>query len=402
MRTLGRLLLSLLILGGMGGLGWLVWKQLQEEDTASSARAGGTQAAPVETAKIEVGRLELKRTFSGALESPATFVVAPKIPGRVVELSVRIADTVQRDAVVARLDGAEYEQTVAQMTAELAVAQAKLVEAEKALEIAVRGMERIETLKERGVASDTQLDAAAAEQLAKEAGHEVAKADVTRAEALLEAAKIRRDYTEVRATWTGGEGERVVAERYVDEGDTVGANTPLLRIIELHPVLAVFHVTERDYTRLRVEQPVTLRTDAWPGETFEGRISRIAPVFRETTRQARIEVSVPNEDRRLKPGMFVRATVVLAREDEATIVPQEALTTRADHTGVFVLDDAGETVRWREVETGIRDGGRVQIVEPRDLAGRVVTLGQQLVEDGSSVVVRGLHGEEAGGAPVHE
>ena len=132
------------------------------------------------------------------------------------------------------------------------------------------------------------------------------------------------------AGWTGSDEQRVVAERYVDAGQTVAANAPLLLIVKLHPIIGVVYVTERDYARLKPGQLVSLVTDAYPGEKFGGRIERIAPIFRQSTRQARIEMIIDNPQHRLKPGMFIRATVVMARQLEATIVPEQALTIRDD------------------------------------------------------------------------
>jgi RND family efflux transporter MFP subunit len=156
--------------------------------------------------------------------------------------------------------------------------------------------------------------------------------------------------------------------------------------VEIDPITGVFFVTERDYGRLAEGQTVDLATDAYPGETFDGRITRIAPVFKETTRQARVELTVANAEGRLKPGMFIRATVVLDRVADAVLVPEAALAKRNDKTGVFLLADDGRSVKWRPVTPGIREGDRVQILGD-DLSGRVVTLGQQLVDDGSPVVL---------------
>jgi RND family efflux transporter MFP subunit len=176
----------------------------------------------------------------------------------------------------------------------------------------------------------------------------------------------------------------VVAERYVDEGETLAANAPLLRIVELDPIVAVFFVTERDYALLRTGQNATIATDAFPGVRFDGSIERIAPVFREATRQARVEVRVDNPDLHLKPGMFARATVVLDRLEQAVIVPQQALTTRDGGDGVFLVAPDGASVVWREVQPGIRQDGRVAIEgDLRD--GLVVVLGQQLLDDGSAI-----------------
>jgi RND family efflux transporter MFP subunit len=171
----------------------------------------------------------------------------------------------------------------------------------------------------------------------------------------------------------------------VDEGQTVAANAPLLMIVELHPIVGVVFVTERDYAQLKPGQHVSLTTDAYPDEQFTGRIDRIAPVFRKSTRQARIEMIIENPQHRLKPGMFIRAAVVLTRVPEATIVPEQALTIRDDKSGVFVVSEDGRSVAWREVKVGIREGGRVQVIG-EGLSGRVVTLGQQLVNDGSAIL----------------
>ena len=85
--------------------------------------------------------------------------------------------------------------------------------------------------------------------------------------------------------------------------------------------------------------------------------------------------------------MFVRASVVLRSDDDATIVPAAAVVKRDGQTGVFVLSDHGESVHWRVITTGIRHDERIQIVEDA-LQGEVVTLGQQLLDDGSMVRVQ--------------
>ena len=373
------------IIGAAAGLGWIIFGQFQERVAASkSGRA--LRPVPVEVAQIQRGPIALQRTFSGELEALAEFVVAPKVSGRVEQVIVNIADTVKRGQVVAELDNDEYVQTVAQAQADLEVARAKLSEAESALDIAKREFKRTESLLKRGIASDSEFDAIRQDRLAKQAQLKVARAQVTKAESSLESANIRLGYTKVTAGWTGSDEHRVVAERYVDEGQTVAANAPLLLIVELQPIIGVVFVTERDYAHLKPGQLISLTTDAYPDEEFPGRIDRIAPVFRKSTRQARIEMTIDNPQYRLKPGMFIRATVVLAQVPEATIIPEQALTIRDDRSGVFIVSEDGRSVAWHEVKAGIREGNRVQ-VEGQGLSGRVVTLGQQLVKNGSAITI---------------
>jgi len=371
----------------VGILAWAVLNRLTEDGNAAPRRDGPTPAA-VEVAPITHGPIALRRTFSGALEATAAFRVAPKVGGTVERLMVDLSDDVAPGQVVARLDDDEYVQAVNAAEADLAVARATLTEAKSSLEIAGRSLRRSEALRKQRVISASEFDMAKAGHLAQTAKLEVARAQIARAEAALQSARIRLSYTQVAADWTGGDDHRVVAERFVDEGQTVAANDPLLTIVEIDPITGVFFVTERDYGRLKEAQSVDLATDAYPGETFNGRITRIAPVFKETTRQARVELTVKNAEGRLKPGMFIRATVVLDREADAVLVPEAALTKRNDETGVFLLAEDGRSVTWRPITPGIREGDRVEIIG-HDLSGRVVTLGQQLVDDGSPVVLPG-------------
>jgi multidrug efflux pump subunit AcrA (membrane-fusion protein) len=107
-------------------------------------------------------------------------------------------------------------------------------------------------------------------------------------------------------------------------------------------------------------------------------------------------MTIDNPQHRLKPGMFIRATVVLARVTEATIVPEQALTKRDDRHGVFIVSEDGRSVAWREVKAGIREGDRVQ-VQGEGLSGRVVTLGQQLVNEGSLITIPAEQNKTAAG-----
>jgi RND family efflux transporter MFP subunit len=376
--------LSLLIVAGIcGALGWGVFQKLESRQKDEDKKTDKLPA-PVEVALIELGSIEQIRSFTGTLEARSEFVVAPKISGRIEQLKVDMADQVKRGQVVAVLDDDELVQDVARAEAELAVEKALYLEAQSLLKISERELERLERLQARGDVAEAQLDITRSELVAKQALSEVAKARITRAEAELESTKIRLSYTQVKADWKGGSKSRVVAERFVDTGETVAASAALLRIVELNPISAVFHITERDYARIKQNQAAKLSTEAFPGEYFEGKVSRISPVFDTATRQARIELLIENSKLRLKPGMFVRALLTLQSVNDATIMPEQALVRRDDLPGVFLVDEDEQVARWKAVTVGIQQGNKVQIVDPV-ISGRVVILGQQLLEDGSAL-----------------
>lgn len=350
-----------------------------------------SRAIAVEAATVTTGAIADVREFTGTLRAADAFTVAPKIGGRIERIHVDIGDRVARGDVVVELDDAEARQAVAAAEAALAVARAEQRQAETEAELAARELRRTEQLAQRNLASDVELDTARARAETRRAAVAVAEARVTERLAQLATEQVRLDYTAVRADWSDGLDTRVVGERMVNAGDTVAANTPLLSVLGIDRLTAVVYAPERDYARLATDQPVNLVADALPERAFEGRIERIAPRFEEQSRQARFEVAVANEDGALKPGMFVTVRVTVDRVESATLVPLAALIRREGQLGVYRIEvasegDAPPTVRFEPVTVGIEGARQAQIVAPA-LDGGVVTLGQQLLEDGAPVTV---------------
>jgi multidrug efflux pump subunit AcrA (membrane-fusion protein) len=372
--------------------------------SARPGQGGAERSAPVEVADIEVGALTERRVFTGTLEASAEVIVAPRVAGNVERLSVDIGDPVENGQVIAWIDDDELVQAVAQAEADQAVGRATLEEAEASANLAKRVLARQAQLQQEGIASSAELESAEAANAASRAMVAVAKARVVRSEASLATARVRLGQTRIVAEWEApaasihkdrpaGDGSgtpagpfRYIAERFVDVGSIVNSSTPILSLVALDPIVAVIFVPERDFSRLAVDQRASFTTDAYPGQSFEGRVARIAPVFRRSTRQVRVELEVDNDDLRLRPGMFVRATLELDHAEGATIVPVDALTARDGIEGVFVLPRGAKTVRWAPVQRGLQEDGRVQ-VSGDGLSGGVVVLGQELCDDGSEVSV---------------
>ncbi|WP_035261482.1 efflux RND transporter periplasmic adaptor subunit [Desulfonatronum lacustre] len=382
-----RVVLPLVLLILFAGLGWMTYRALQPDSQQPGAgRPAGSPAVAVQAESVELGVVRDIRTFSGTLSPRAQFDVASKISGRVEKLFVDVGDPVGRGQLVAQLEDAEFVQQVEQARAELAVARANLEEARSELDVAEKEYVRIESLRGQMVTSQAELDLTRSRYLAQQARLRVATAQVEQRQAALGAAEVRMSYARIEASWpeNGPQPPRVVGERFVDEGATLSANTPLLSVLDVSAVLAVFHVTERDYARIRVGQQALVTVDALPGHQFEGQVARIAPVFREASRQARVELELPNPEGLMKPGMFVRARLELSRAENAVLLPSAALVRRDGQQGVFVIQD-DDTARLVAVRVGISEEGMSQILEPEDLSGNVVTLGQHLLEDGSTV-----------------
>lgn len=390
MVTLGAMALFLI-------LAWVMWPSDPAPVAAGADRGarGGSQVVAVETAAVEQRSITDVGLYTGTLQSGSQFMLAPKAGGRLRSLLVDIGDQVEQGQVIAQLDDEEFQQAVAEQRAAVEVAQAQLEDTEAQREVRRRSYDRVADLRRRNLASESEYDLARSERDAAVANVRVAQAQLAQREAALRGAEVRLSYTRVRAEWNGGSeaSVRYVGERFVDEGANVSANEPIISVIDLDALRAVTFVTDRDFARLRVGQRTRVRSDARPGEEFEGRVVRIAPLLREDSRQARVEIRIENEARRLSPGFFVSVEVDVEQIDDALVVPRDAITRHGGQVGVFLLEDDFEgneaDVRWVPVVKGVRTNEYVQILEPA-ISGRVVTLGQHRLSDGSRVRVTAL------------
>ena len=382
-------ILVVLLVAGVSGV--VLWIGLNRAGNGQEERPGGGGIAAVEVGDVTTGTIRDIRRLTGTIEASASFVVAARVDGVLENVFVNIGDTITRGDgdgrapdLIAVIDDAAFEQAVQQASADLLVRQAELSRAESDFELATREYARQMQLSERGIAAEARLDEADARRKTTEAMVALSKAQVARTRATLELAEIQKRDAQVTARWSGGPEMGTVGERFRDPGATVRAGDPIISVLMLDPVRAVVTVTERDYSGLRVGQKATLTTDGAPGRVFEGVIERIAPLFRETSRQARIELRVENSDLALRPGMFTRVNITLREEERATIIPVAAVTQRRDQDVVFRVREDGETVSLVPVTLGIIEGEMAQVIEPA-IAGRVVTLGQQLLDDGSKI-----------------
>lgn len=380
-----KLVLLLLVGVTVAMAGWHVYRWLTGSDTASKPARSAVSVA-VETRPIRKGAIPDVAVFTGSLEPRSQFVVAPKVAGWLRELLVDVGDTVTRQQVIAVLDDEEFAQEVEQARAELQVAMANAANCASDLDIAKREYDRAKALREKQIASASELDVSEASFNACQTRHKVSLAQVAQKDAALKTALVRLSYTKVQAYWEEGDEVRVVGERFVDEGSLLQVNEPIVSILQNNPLTAVVHVIERDYPKVIIGQKAVVTTDAYPGRTFTGGITRIAPLLKESSRQARVEVEVPNPDLVLKPGMFVRARVEFAKHENSTLVPLTALVRRDDREGIFVADLQKLKARFVPVTTGIIADEFVEIIEP-EISGLAVTLGNHLLEDGSRITI---------------
>src|SRR5260221_2060764 len=194
----------------------------------------------------------------------------------------------------------------------------------------------------------------------------------------------------VRAPFDGELGVR-----RVEVGQFLTAGTQIVSLTDLSELYANFTVTEKDSGNLKVGQTVRILVDAYPGRTFEGKITTIEPQISADTRNIRVQATIANPEQILKPGMFATTTVVLPDKPPVVTVSETAVDYTLYGDSVFLItekkEDDGKTsltaVR-TFVRTGNRVQGRAEILSRLKPGDRVVAVGQLKLQSGAAVFCR--------------
>lgn len=362
------ILALLLMLGGAGWYALILSADGGEGDQRPS------MAAPVQI--VQVARDEVRRTVEsvGSTRALESVTVTPEVAGRITAIHLEEGDRVAEGEVLVSLDDASY--------------QARLAEAVATYDDARAQYARAERLLATNHISQAELDQ-------REAAMKVAEAQVRVARTEL------RD-RQIRAPFGGATGLREVSV-----GAYVNTDTVITTLDHVDRLRLAFSVPERFIASLQVGMPILAHSDGFD-EAFEGEVRRLDSRVDPVTRTLRLQADLDNEDGRLRPGMLMNVDLVLEREPDALLVPEEALQLEGRDKFVFVVQfgegDEPDLVRRQVVDTGIRRGGRVQITDGLKGGEYVARSGLQRLRDGAEVRVLNPpedEGDEEVAAVVH-
>jgi len=312
----------------------------------------GPPSVTVEFARIEPETLRDVATFSGQLDAEHSVVLKPETDGVLATSEFSEGQTVKRDQVLFTLRDEEQ--------------RARLRVAEANLSLARDVFKRTQKLMTRDAASLAQKDRAAAEL-------EVARARVA-------LAQLQLQRTEIRAPFDG-----VVGIRMVDPGDRVTDETPLVQIDAVDRLQVLFAISEQGVAFARTGAPLALRVLPYPGEVFHGEVFYVSPTLDPHTRRMLLKGWVPNEDGRLRAGLFADVDLEIATRENALLVPEPAIV--VDRHGSYVWrlgeDDTATRV---PVELGLRKGGRVEVTLGLRPGDTIVVAGTHKVADGKKLL----------------
>jgi membrane fusion protein (multidrug efflux system) len=316
------------------------------------AQDGKPAAVPVEAARVVAAPLSEQVTAIGTLLSDEAVTISSEIAGRIEKIHFQEGHPVEKGAPLVTLDDSVY--------------RAQLADAEAKLKLAEQTHKRTSQLFSSKYATAQSAD--------------VSASNLAVGTAAVELARVQLEKAHIVAPFSG-----IVGLRSVSAGEYVTAGQALVNLEAIDPVKADFRVPEKFLSAIRVGQVIRLKLDAFPGESFEGKVYAIDPRLDVSGRSLLVRAVVPNADRRLRPGLFARVTVLLQLKEAALSVPEQAIMPQGDSQFVFKIVDG--KVQLTKVVTGTRREGRVEIVDGLAAGDQVVTAGQLKIRDGVAVSV---------------
>ena len=348
----------------------------------------------VEVATAHRGAVMQQLVVVGNLVGDATVAVVPRATGRLQEISVRLGDRVAMGQRIAKIEDFELQEQMKQQEAALEVSRATIRQREADLRLAETNAERSRSLFARQLLPKQTLDDTEARYQSAVAQLDLARAQNNQSTARLDELRINLENTVIISPVNG-----FVARRAVDPGAFVGQNAPVVDVVDIGRVRLVANVIEKDLDQVRTGKDTRVEVDAFPGETFTGRIARIAPVLDPATRTASMEIEIPNPGFRLKPGMYARVTVTTDERKDALVVPSSAVVDLGGQRGVFLAAE-NNTVSFRPVTVGVEEDAQIEILQGVIEGDRVVTTGAAALRGGDRVLFAGsAAGRRGGGAP---
>jgi len=349
------LLLALLV----GGLVWFNYFRGQMIAQFFANNRPPPSSVSIAEAKSEV--IPNLLTAVGGLAAVHQVDVTSDVSGRITDIMFAPGATVKAGNPLVQLFDAPDQADLANFKAQATVAQLSL--------------DRAKQLASRQFGPQATVDSA-------QAAYDQAQAGIAKTEAIISQKLVRAPF----------DGELGV--RHVEVGQFLTAGTQIVTLTDLSTLYANLTVTEKDSAALKVGQTVRILVDAYPGRTFEGKITAIEPQIATDTRNIRVQATLENPDHILKPGMFATTTVVLPDKPAVVTIPETAVDYTLYGDSVFLItekkEDDGKTsltaVR-TFVRTGNRINGRAEILSGLKAGDRVVAVGQLKLQTGAAVAI---------------
>ncbi len=333
-----------------------VVKAWQIRTLIAAGRAFVPPPETVATAVVHEEKWPDTLTAVGSITAQQGVTISPEIAGTVSEIAFESGAAVAKGDLLVRLNTSLEE------------AQLRAVEAQ--VELARVNTDRVRQLRANNTVSQSELDTAEA-ALKQEQGN----ADAIRATI---------EKKTIRAPFAGQLGIRLV-----NLGELLDVGKPIVSLQALSPVYCDFSLPQQDLAQLKTGLQVRVSSDSYPGQVFEGTLTAMNPDLDQTTRSVQLQATFENGDKRLQPGMFVRAEVVFPGEQAVLAVPATAILSAPFGDSVYVVEsnatNSTRVARQQFVRTGRTHGDFISVESGLKAGDRVVSAGLYKLHNGTAI-----------------
>lgn len=355
----------------------------------------------VEAVQSKYGALPLVERFSGNVVSENQILLFPEVNAQIAEVYVENGDQVKKGDPLVKLQDEPFRKQLQQADAGLKINIARLKQAQARLSELEGQYNRIQTLAQKDLSSDVEIEQINAQKISAEADVELAEAQVDQSRALVEERQNQLTKTTIKAPVTG-----TIGQRNAQPGMQASSSTPLFMIGDLSKLRIEIVLTENMLNKIKVGQTATISVLDSNGEpvTLTAELSRISPFLNETTRSTEAEIDVNNQSGLLSPGMYVPVDVYFGESQQATLIPISALfiDPNTGTEGIYTANSIGSEIEpvsdsssgvssltsptdvtFQEIDIIAR--GKMEVaVNGLENGKWVVTLGQNLLSEGRS------------------
>ncbi|HKY20733.1 MAG TPA: efflux RND transporter periplasmic adaptor subunit [Vicinamibacterales bacterium] len=356
---------------------------------------GGVARGPRPPMTVELAPVVRKDMIAtvmvvGNLIGAATVDAVPRGQGRLEAVYVRLGDSVRRGQALAKIEDREIIEQIKQADATYNVSQATIRQRRADLKLAQNNLERSRSLYERDLLPRQTFDDTDARFQAAQAQLDLSEAQMAQARSRLDELKINLANTLITAPVEG-----FIGKRTLDPGASVGVNTSFISVVDIRTVRLVINVIEKDLRRITQGTAVEVEVDAYPGENFKGRVARVAPILDPATRTAQVEIEIPNQTYRLKPGMYARARFTVERHDRTLVVPAASVVELQGKLGVWMPGE-GDAATFVPVTIGIEEQELTEVTSGLKEGQRVISTGAAALRMGDKIALVGQRGGSSG------
>ncbi len=166
-----------------------------------------------------------------------------------------------------------------------------------------------------------------------------------------------------------------------DPGPSMG--TPIVRVVNMDQVKVVVNVIEKDFAKIKPNQKADVSVETYPDQKFSGKVTLLSPTINTMTRTASVEVTIPNQNHRLKPGMFARVEIIIRQKEDAILIPTYAIIEQSQMRKVFTVIDG--KAKSELIELGADQGELVEVVDGLKAGDSLVVAGHHKISSGDKV-----------------